>query len=226
MIHYNYPKEYMIHGISSEMLRGNENTIYSPVWFAESDDSYLWTYEKAWTRDNLRELRKEDVDFVYFLKESERVSLNEGETVYLAGYEFMDKILSFVKSGDIKFSVSAWEQISNGYYISVMTPAAFSAFIEHLCLELWKIVEKFLIDGNDESKVTAMEAFDAYTAIAFYSAEDKKELSIRKAMVYMHIKDTDMLHIESYLSVNLDQFFDTTELFQTVVCQRLNALEQ
>lgn len=226
MTHHNYPKEYMVHGVSSEMLRGNENTIYSPAWFVAFHGSYAWTYETSWTHDDLRKIKNGDTDFIYFLNESERVPLNEGESVYFAGNEFMSKILSFIESGDIKFSVSAWEQISYGYYISTMTASAFNAFAERLCLDLWEIVEKFLAGDISVSKETAMEAFVAYTAICFYSAEHKKELSIRRAMVYLRTEDADMLKIESHLSVYLDAFFDTIELFQNAAKRRLDALQE
>jgi hypothetical protein len=226
MTQHNYPTEYMVHGISSETLRGNENTIYSPVWFVESDGSYFWTFQKSWTQDDLREIIEEDTDFIYFLKEPERVSLREGESVYLAGSDFMTNIRYLIDSGDVKVSMNAWEPISNGYYIAAMTSAAFSAFIERLCLELWEIVEKFLTDRNAELKGTALKAFDTYNAISFYSAEDKRELSLRKAMVYLYTEDADLLKIESYLSVEFDKFFDTTKVFHSAAKQRLDALQQ
>lgn len=208
------------------MLRGNEDTIYSPAWFVESNGSYFWTWEKLWTHESLRKVNNGDESFIYFLKESERVPLNEGESVYLAGSEFMDKILSFIESGDIKFSVTAWEQISYGYYISTMTASAFSAFAERLCLDLWEIVEKFLTNGNPADKTKAAAAFDAYTAICFYSADDKKEQSIRRAMVYTRLGEADLLELESHVSVQLDEFFDTTERFYNTVSQRLDALQE
>lgn len=226
MTHHNYPKEYTVHGVSSEMLRGNEDTIYSPAWFVESNGSYFWTWKKSWTHDDLRKVNSGDESFIYFFKESERVPLNEGESVYLAGSEFMDKILSFIKSGDIKFSVSAWEQISYGYYISTMTASAFSAFAESLCLDLWEIVENFLTEGKSADKAKAVAAFDAYTAICFYSADDKKEQGIRRAMVYTRLGDAELLELESHVSVQLDEFFDTTELFHNAVTQRLDALHE
>jgi hypothetical protein len=226
MTHHNHANEYMVHGVSCEMLRGNEDTIYSPAWFVDVNGSYFWSFEKSWTRESLREIKKGEDVFIYFLKESERVPLNEGELVYLAGEEFMTKVLSFIEAGEIDLSVSDWKQISNGYYIATMPSAVFSAYAERLSLDLWAIVEKFLVDGNAELKDMATDAFDAYTAIAYYSAEDKKEQSLRRAMFYMLLGDANMLELETRLSVEFDQFFDTTELFRSAVEQRLDALQQ
>jgi hypothetical protein len=208
------------------MLRGNENTTYSPAWFVEVNGSYFWTWEQAWTHDSLRKVNRGDEDYIYFLEESDRIPLNAGETVYLAGGEFMDKILSLIDSGDIKFSINAWAEISNGYYISAMTAGAFHAFAERLCLDLWEIVEKFLMGGDAELKENAAEAFDAYTAICFYSSDDKKEQSMRRAMFYTRLRDADMLEMEAYVSVRLENFFDTTELFHMTVNERLNELQK
>lgn len=221
----NHPAEYTVHGVSAEMLRGNENTIYSPAWFVEVNGSYFWSFAKSWTHESLREVKRGEEEFIYFLEESERVPLKEGELVYLAGRDFMVKILSFVIAGEIKLSVRGWKQLSNGYYMATMTPAAFSAYAERLSIGLWEIVEKFLVDGNAESKDMAADAFDAYTAIAYYSADDKKEQSIRRAMFYMFLGDAPMLELETRLSVEFDTFFDTTELFQNAAKQRLDALQ-
>lgn len=222
----NHPREYTVHGVSAEMLRGNEDTIYSPAWFVEVNGSYFWTWEQAWTHENLRKVNRGDEDYIYFLEESQRIPLNEGETVYLAGGEFMEKILSLINSGDITFSMDTWEQISNGYYIAAMAPAAFHAFAERVCLDLWQIVETFLVDGDPELKEKAEVAFDAYSAICFYSSEGKKEQSMRRAMFYTRLNDADKFEMESYVSIHLDYFFDTPELFQRIVNQRLNALQQ
>lgn len=226
MTHHNHANEYMVHGVSYELLRGNEDTMYSPVWFIESDGSYYWTREKSWTKENLRKVNNIDEEFIYFFQESERVPLSEGEIVYLAGNEFMNKILSFVESGSIEFSMGAWKEISNGYYVSAMTQDAFHAFAESLCLNLWAIVETYLTDTNSVSKDIAMDAFDAYSAISFYSSETKRELSVRRAMVYLCNDDADRLKVESYLSVDFDKFFDTAALFHNAAAQRLDALKQ
>lgn len=217
--------EYMVHGVSAEMLRGNENTIYSPAWFVEVNGSYFWSFEQSWTRESLRKIRRGEEEFIYFLEETERVPLQEGELVYLAGRDFMVKILSLIAVGEIKLSVSAWKQLSNGYYIVTMTPAEFSAYAERLAMGLWKTVEKFLIDGNSESKDRAADAFDAYTAIAYYSADDKKEQSIRRAMFYTFLGDAHMIELETRLAVEFDRTFDTAELFQTTVDERLKSLQ-
>lgn len=226
MTHHNHTNEYMVHGVSGEMLRGNEDTIYSPAWFVEVNGSYFWSFEKSWTRESLREIKKGEDVFIYFFEESERVPLSEGELVYLAGGDFMTKILSFIEAGEIDLSVSAWKQISNGYYIAAMPSAVFSAYAERLSLELWAIVEKFLVDGNAELEAMATDAFEAYTAIAYYSADDKKEQSIRRAMFYTLVGDASMLELETRLSVEFDKFFDTPELFQSAAEHRLDALQQ
>lgn len=226
MTQNNHANEYMVHGVSSEMLRGNEDTIYSPAWFVEVNGSYFWSFAKSWTCDTLREIKKGEEVFIHFLEESERVPLNEGELVYLAGREFMTKILSLIIVGEIKLSVRAWKQLSNGYYITTMTSAAFSAYAQRLSLDLWEVVEKFLGDENAELKDMATDAFDAYTAIAYYSAEDKREQSLRRAMFYMLLGDAQMLELETRLSVEFDKFFDTTELFLSAVEQRLDDLKK
>ena len=216
------PKPYLVHGVSTEMLRGNEGTVYSPVWFIESAGSYFWTFNKIWTREDLRQLNDGEEQFVCFFPETERVPLDEGEQVYLAGEEFMAKILSFVSSGDLDFAVENWRRTSTQYYVSVMTEPAFYAFIEGLCLDLWGIVEKFL--GGRAEKDKAEQAFAAYNAISFYSTDSKEEQSIRKAMFHMHTGNSSMLSMECRLSVEFDNFFATDELFHKAAKRRLDAL--
>lgn len=222
----NHPREYTVHGVSAEMLRGNEDTIYCPAWFVEIGGSYFWTWETDWTQENLRQVRNGEEEFIYFLPESERVPLHAGELVYLAGRDFMVKILSFLAVGEIKLSVRHWKQISNGYYIATMTPAAFSIYAEHLSMSLWNIVERFLIDASAETREMAADAFDAYTAIAYYSGDDKKEQSLRRAMFYTTVGDSHRKKLEARMAVEFEKSFDTTALFHAAVQQRLDALQQ
>ena len=222
----NHPREYTVHGVSAEMLRGNEDTIYSPAWFVDVNGSYFWTWEAEWTQENLRQIRNGEEEFIYFLPEAKRVPLHEGELVYLAGIEFMVKILSLLAVGAIKISIRPWKQLPNGYYIATMTPAAFSAYAEQLSMGLWNIVEKFLVDVSAEIKDMAVDAFDAYTAIAYYSGDDKKEQSLRRAMFYTTVGDAHRKELEARMAVEFEKSFDTTALFHAAVQQRLDALRQ
>ena len=218
-----YPKSYLVKGISPEMLRGNEGTVYKPVAFIEVDGVLKWTFKEHWKLGDLREVKLGDERFLLALDENDYVGINEGENLYLMGENLYNCVSKLITEGSIEFSLKAWKPSVYGYHASVMTRDAFNAFRASLSYEIWPILEDFIVAGfsvrNDIS-----ELFDAYDNLIAGDKHNKQIHALRSGAFFLVSGEVDRLTFFSWNAVKMDKMFPSEEDFAAALDRYMHSL--
>lgn len=226
MSEHPYPKKYLVGGVSAELIRGNENTIFTPVFFIIRDGKAFYaSHAKDWVESGLKPLAAMDEEYVCWFPDDERLGINEHEVVYLAGADIMRTLQGLVAEGLLNFSFSQWKELSIGYHGTVMTHAAYHAFAVSLKNKVWEILERYITDRPGQILTPAEDIFQAYSSLYIENA-DKKEIALNRGAYFMAMGNTKQLAFESFLATLGDgRIFSTEDAFLEASTQRLAAIK-
>lgn len=224
MENHNYPKKYPIAGISAELLNGNESTIYDPVWFIQKDNQYFYTSASGWDESDLKKLSKWDEEYVHWFSPDDRMGINPGESLYLAGHEIIGILQELVDEDALEFSFSNWKPLSNGYHGAVMTDHAYKACLVSLKDKLWKIVEEFLVYDEHPWRTAIEDVFLAYNRI-YVKDDNKRQQAINCGTYYHKTRNTEQFAMESFLAcLGKEPLFPNGLSFRDAVDKNLEQL--
>lgn len=217
--------KYPITAVSGELVRGNEWTVYSPVWFLEKDGEKFWTYKQPWTVEDLRKVDPWSADeYLWGFEEGASFEIREGECFYLMG-PIIHQVLTKLIDGDVfTFSLHPWKPALHGYYGVVMTPAAFTALAKELSVKIWDVMTKKK-DDFLELEVSPENLYQAYRSFAHYAKIDKHLVAAQEGAFFKHFKDQHSYEIFTYLAVNIDGLYADKEEYTEAVEKVLQEME-
>lgn len=204
--------EYMITGISSEMLNGNENTVYEPPFFFEHEGKHYWIRNRRnhvgqWNEESIQELPGYEYDYVHWLDEEDYVSIAPGKCFYLAGNALVQSVERLEAARMVMNPFRDWKRLRNGYSAGVMTPNGAAVMFQGIVDSLWKIVEEFLASGESMPTSLQKDAFNAYDHLSYYAVKTEDDF-LRVGAYYMAIEEEKILR---YMA--LTAHFDCPEIY-------------
>lgn len=204
--------EYLITGVSSEMLNGNENTVYEPPFFFEYEGNHYWVANRRlhsghWEEESLRKLSNDEYDYVHWLDEEDYITIRPGQGFYLAGITVVQSIERLEKADMVDNPFKDWKRLKNGYSVGVMSPEQASKLFQAIVDECWEIVEDFLASGESAPNALQKDAFSVYDHLSYYAVKTEDDF-LRVGSYYMATNEENILR---YMA--LTAHFDCPEVY-------------
>lgn len=194
---------YLVVGISSEQLQGNEGTLYSPDIIVEIDSQRYYSAHQAFCFEDLKPLPESNRRYVTWLADSERFSIEQGQRLYFAGTKFLNLLGQVSEIAPFSYNPQEWTQLSIGYSWVVMEEHLFHYRTQDMIRSLWIIIDDYLwsLDTPPEYPPSLIKrVVAAYSQMMFWQS-NKRIAYENLALYYYAIGDTRSLDITSQLAV-------------------------
>lgn len=194
---------YLVVGISSEQLHGNEGTLYSPDIIVEIDGQRYYSPHQAFCFEDLKPLLESNRRYVTWLADDERFSIKQGQYVYLAGTKFLNLLGQVSEITPFSYDSQEWTQLSIGYSWAVMEDHLFRYRTQDIIRSLWIIIDDYLwsLEAPPEYPSSLIKrVVAAYSQMMFWHS-NKRIAYENLGLYYYVVGDAKALNITSQLAL-------------------------
>jgi hypothetical protein len=181
------PSVFELVGFAADLV-GNEGHFIIGDAVVESDDKvYVVSTTSDWKKEDLRPVREDQRRFIYWLSSKTPTSIQEGQSVWLAGPQFVSKLAqaSPVKLEAFRSKFLGWPEFRK-FRWSVGSDSDFRSLNLQLARSLQQLMHQVLFDANAFSFGNPEILYDIFSVL---DVPDQAEFELTKALYFDEQRD-------------------------------------